>query len=549
MDYFVDMLNFNLLKNHILKDPIVDWFTIQGDKDVNYQKDVSSYYRDYILKESGKYKEKLLHQIIQLSGEDVPIDTSHEVTMNMIKYGAPLIIRGKLYDMDLSLNVKCDIIIRYDLFKKLFPLIDNLPFHLLSKKRGYLLINICYSSLHFRMDLKTVANDGNSLYKKCSLYAFRECFTKITGERPPCFLLGKEYYYKKTLLSKKEFIGYIQFDQQIIQSFMKAYQWIQTLKKDFKQMKLLPLPTHKELYPNMNHKESDWENEKVKLANEIKEITLVWNITYDERCMFLDKGITCWDDPKLLLHLKQTKKKYIQERMIHMNQQKDILIHPRKNISSELSHIINHTDALYFDIESFLSFDEKQSLFNEDEDKIKGGEPVIGIIGFIYHGHYYDYTIEGFTNKEEKKIIQLFSDKLHQIMKGDCIYVYHWGHAEYNYLKYIREKYPEIKLPEIKLINILDYFRTEPIIVQGVFKFGLKSIGSALYKNGLIKTTWGDNDNGLDSMIRFKEYCTSKKENIPIKRYIEVKGIIDYNRIDCQVLYEIVELLRNKYII
>ena len=62
---------------------------------------------------------------------------------------------------------------------------------------------------------------------------------------------------------------------------------------------------------------------------------------------------------------------------------------------------------------------------------------------------------------------------------------------ENNYFKYIHSKYPEISFPQYKLINVLDYFRTEPIIVQGVFKFGLKSIGSALYKNKLIKTTWG----------------------------------------------------------
>ena len=126
--------------------------------------------------------------------------------------------------------------------------------------------------------------------------------------------------------------------------------------------------------------------------------------------------------------------------------------------------------------------------------------------------------------------------------------IYHWGHAEYNYIKYIQEKYPMINLPDFELINILDYFRTEPIIVQGVFKFGLKSIGSALYKNGLIKTTWGENDSGLDSMIKFKEICKNNNKKIPIQRFLEIKNIIEYNRIDCQVLYEIVQLLREKYI-
>ena len=49
-------------------------------------------------------------------------------------------------------------------------------------------------------------------------------------------------------------------------------------------------------------------------------------------------------------------------------------------------------------------------------------------------------------------------------------------------------------------------------------------------------------------MIRFKDLCIHHNRLIPLKRYVEVKEIIEYNRIDCQVLYEIVDLLRNKYI-
>ena len=101
---------------------------------------------------------------------------------------------------------------------------------------------------------------------------------------------------------------------------------------------------------------------------------------------------------------------------------------------------------------------------------------------------------------------------------------------------------------EYELINVLDHFRMEPIIVQGIFKFGLKSIGKALYKHGLINTTWDDEtDNGLDAMIQFKQYCKNHYRQIPLKRYVEVNEIIEYNRVDCQVLYEIVELLRTKY--
>ena len=49
-------------------------------------------------------------------------------------------------------------------------------------------------------------------------------------------------------------------------------------------------------------------------------------------------------------------------------------------------------------------------------------------------------------------------------------------------------------------------------------------------------------------MIKFKQICKKNNSKLPIKRFIEVKKIIDYNRIDCQVLYEIVKLLRKKYL-
>ena len=88
----------------------------------------------------------------------------------------------------------------------------------------------------------------------------------------------------------------------------------------------------------------------------------------------------------------------------------------------------------------------------------------------------------------------------------------------------------------------------EPIIVQGIFQFGLKSIGKALYKNNLIQTTWDDeNDNGLEAMIKFKTVCKQNKKNIPIKRYLEISKIIQYNKIDCKVLQEIFNLLKNNY--
>ena len=542
MEYFKKYPDFSVFKNHILKDPILDWYEINHEK---YDKDDESGYKKFISHHSDNYKLELLKKIRDLSGLDIPLKTSFGLTKKLIYDKSPLILQGILMHKD-DYYVDCDIIIRYDLFRKIFPKINNLPFHILCKDKDYLLINTSYSTLHFKVDLKDVSNEGVLFYKKCKLFSFREVFYELTDNISHCFILGKDYYYKKTLLPNDEFIAKVNINENLSNSIDKAKEWIYTLKNEINKMDLLPEPTHPELYPNMNNKESDWENEKIKLAEKIKEITLIWNISYDERCDFLKKNIKKWDDPKLLKELKESKKKNIQERMIHMNQQKEILLYPRKNISYGFQKILNNVDEnnIYFDVESFLSFDEKK----DPSFQQKNDNPILGILGYIYNDVFYNHTIDKFSKNDEKRIVKAFSDHLNKISKNKKpINIYHWGHAENRYMDYIHDEFSMISFPSYNLINVLDHFRLEPIIVQGIFKFGLKTVGKALYENNLINTTWGDNDNGLDSMILFKEICMKNTQNIPLKRFLDIKEIIDYNETDCKVLYEIVELLRNKY--
>ena len=544
MDYFSNPFNICLLRNHILKDPIIDWLNIHESLNKNYKRDNNTFYKDFILKEWTEYKQTFFKTLKQKANKNIPVNSSVEQTKEMIKDKEPLILGAHLLYKDMV--VYCDIVIDISLFVSIFPKIKNYPLHLIKNK--YILINLSYSTLNLKNDLKECLNEGVLPYKKCVLYGFSKCIESLEGYKPHTFIIGKEYYYKKTQLPKDAFISFVKHDKSIVTKFNKAYQWICLLRDRWTTLNIEEKPSHKELYPNMNTKESEWENEKLKIANQIKEITLVWNITYDERCNLHEKNIYCWDDPKLLTELKESKKKTIQEQMIHMNKNDEILIYPRKNISTPLREVLQEkeTSNIFFDVESFLTIDEKVDFFNQKEEKYTN--PILAILGFFYKENFHEFTIQKYNIEQEEIIVQRFVDELWKIFKKfGRINIFHWGHAECKYMEYIHKLYPNILFPEYILVDLLDHFRLEPIIVQGVFQFGLKSIGKALYNNGLIETTWDDNnDNGLDAMIKFKEICKRNKK-IPIKRFLEIKEIIHYNRIDCKVLQEIYFLLKQNY--
>jgi predicted RecB family nuclease len=299
----------------------------------------------------------------------------------------------------------------------------------------------------------------------------------------------------------------------------------------------------------MNNKQSSWETEKKKLAEKIKEITLIWRISYEDRNKLIDIGINTWDNLYLLKNLyelKYTNTREIQERIIHMNSNNNLIIEPR-NITRGFKEILKSDDIEFIlDIESVLNLETKGSYFNND---INEELPNICIIGLIIINKdkfvFKDFTIDELTIESEKLNI---INWLNFISKYDKIKIYHWGHAEKSYLENIHKRFPNIKIPNMILIDLLEYYRKEPIIIKDCFNFSLKTIGKNMYKHGLIKSTWSDTDNGLDAMIKFKEICLRKDKNIPLKRYNEISEIIEYNKMDCVILKEILEYLRYKYL-
>lgn len=553
MEYLSEIREFKLLRNCINNDPICDFFQLQShlNNGLNFEKDAHNYFNKYVNKVSSDFIDGFLNNVIDKSKEIYPrlsINKFNNInqTIHKIQENVPLIINPILMNDKYKLIVKCDFIIKKNLFLKIFNQIKNISFNSISKN-DYLIINIVPEIITFKKGCREICNSYNVFYNKCSLYCFNSALRQYVGRNNFYFMFGKDYKYNNELLNKQEHIGLVIFDNIYREKIYYSLNWLNRLREN--QLQLYPEPSCLELYPNMNNKQSCWETEKKKLAKKVKEITLIWRISYEDRNYLINMGITTWDNPYLLnnlYELKDTNTRDIQERIIHMNKHENLIIEPR-HISKDFKDILKPSEIEFvLDIESVINLETTESYFNNDVKKDSPNICIIGLILISNNGYIFkDFTIDDLTIESEKRNIINWASF---ISKYDNIKIYHWGHAEKTYLENIHKRFPEIKLPKMTLIDLLHYFRQEPIIIKDCFNFSLKTIGKNMYKHGLIKSTWSETDNGLDAMIKFKELCLKKDKNIPLKRYKEVAEIIEYNKMDCVILMEILQYLRTKYL-
>ena len=541
------MISFKDLKNYIINDPLSDWFTKINEKYNAYESVEPSKFEIMLRDKKNAYKENFI-EFLMNTNYHTSINLDYQSVKDRIKSGQKCIfIKPNLYHKKYDLSVIPDFIIHRDIFNELFNEIHIPELHDKSLPQSlplYIVSDIVYQTVHLNSDMTDLINDNNLYYYKCKIYLCND----ILGYKDYGILFAKEYKHKESILKKKSVVGRYIFNDDMQDKILHGLAWLDNLNHYYDEWLIYPKPTITELYPNMNIKTGPWVKEKKRLAEEIQEITLVWNISYHKRCLLHDKGIYTWSDPMLLnniypyeVHIGERHR--IQEKMIHMNKQTELKISPRriKNLDF-INHIKDRDNSIVLDFESVIDLEERTSYFN---DKVRDEIPKICIIGCINlkNNIFKDFTIRYLDLNEEEKIIRYWLQYLKRVV-GNDIKIYHWSSAERVYIDYMKSQYPHLDYPNFTYVDLLSYFKMEPITIQGCFGYGLKEIVKMLYNHELIKNVWVDDTDGLEAMIEIihkSEDALDKR--IPIKRYTEIKKIIYYNYMDCKVIVDILEML------
>tara|TARA_Y100000389_G_C17463982_1_gene523986 strand:+ start:1043 stop:2836 length:1794 start_codon:yes stop_codon:yes gene_type:complete len=562
------------LFNYLKGDPIVDWLkNNHHNHSLENINNTNNSFTSFIMKKGINFEEsvvKLLtndHQIVSVS--DRINDESIEKTKQYMLEGIPIIHSAPLRNDINKLQGVADLLVRSDYISKLFDIqpIEESEIHIysekLEKKYFYIVIDIKYSTLPLRADGVHLLNCSNYTYYKAQCLVYTEAVGLIQGYTAPmAYILGRRNKFTKNGIKNHSYscfnrlgrISYNSIDKEIPIKMNKAIKWIKDLKKYGKNWIVNP-PSRNELYPNMCVDSGIWNKYKEKIAEDIGEITKVWNVGIKNRDFALKKGIKTWQNKRCTsknLNIKG-KRSHTIDSILKINRQNKDKVLP-KVVTNNLFDWKTQSSEVFVDFETIQDiFDDFNQLpLQTPKDLIF----MIGV-GFEEQGEfkYINFCCKDTTRESEFEMMNDFNNFMSE---KDFPKMFCW-HAEENFWKIGEQrqfdeacKNNNIERKDlISAWGVYDWadlckiFKYEPIVIKNCFKFGLKSISKALYDHKLINIKLESNcDSGLYCMIKAWEIYQNNENP---QNTETMSDIIQYNKFDCKVLWEILKYLRQNH--
>lgn len=551
---------FNYLKN----DPLIDWLKFNGTRLSSTSistnsKPVKSGFMEYIMNKGVEFEDKLVNYIHNNKIEVVKVsdeinDESCNKTIELMKKGVPLIHSAPVQNKHNRTRGLIDLLIRSDYISSL---VDECPIEedeldvgcKLHKKFHYLVIDIKFSTLPLRADGRTLLNSGNYPAYKAQTLIYTQAIGHIQGYTPNySFILGRRWKYtsKKikysnyTCLNKLGVIDYSTIDYQYYERTREAIKWIRDVNTDGDNWTLTP-PSREELYPNMCVDSGIWNGEKEKIAEQLGEITTIWNCGVGHREMAMDNRVYSWKDSKCTskrMGINGDRGKII-DKILEVNRESNIKILPKKIKNSDNNWRKRENEV-------FVDFESICDLFTDFSD-LPAQKPIdmIFMIGVEYYENsklfYKSFICKDKTLDEEKRIMNEFV----AFMKArNDPKMWYW-YAEKSFWRRAIARHNMRNIFETKWCDMCNLFKSEPIVVKGCFKFGLKDIAKCMRKHGFISSQIeSDCASGTSAMINAWKCYT---ENSNPESCSIMKDIEKYNEFDCKVLWEIIEYLRKNH--
>lgn len=592
MDDKRDWVSATRVKNYLMNDPVIDWFglyyldlgfgNLQAnnankskpflmEKNIKKQETQTEMSKLNILFEMGNKFEKEITQYLKNKyPNDVEImslgnkDDDCNNAMKQMQMGTPIILQMPLYNIMNKTYGVSDIVIRSDWINKLFdvPVIseeeETAKAKNLNGNYHYRVIDIKWTTMYLCANGKTIRNSHLFPAYKGQLAIYNAALGLMQGYTPnEAYILAKSWninggkFEGHNCFTQLGCIDYSGFDNKYIKQTMDAVKWIRNVRHNGSQW-LLTNPKIPELYPNMCNKyDAPYHNIKKDLSEQINELTQIWMIGVKNRKIAHKNNIYSWDNENCSsenIGIKGKKIGPIVDKIISINRDDGNMILPQKIINNTANWKQKHQSDFYIDFEyaNCSLYNKEINLKNSKNDSqlvfLKG-------IGYEKNGQwkYKSFVANELNRNGENEIVNKFVSFVKS--KTDTPRFFHWSHAEKSVFEMLNRKYNNQWNKWKKTITWIDMYKVfvdEPIVIKGAKKFALKEIATAMYNNGMIDSKWPNNiGNGFDAMNNAIKYYRNINSGIDDDT---MDSIIDYNEIDCKVIWEIVSYLRNHHV-
>lgn len=591
-------------RNYMIDDPILDFLSLHA-KNFRFSSNVHNNTRtsqkerfdftNFIMKQGNRFERCVINdlykrfrgnnEIIDIGGELGPHKFErYEATLKAMSKGVPIIYSGVVRDNKRKTFGIPDLIVREDWINK----IVNKKHVIDPDKTKYRIVDIKFSTLDLRADDTHLLNKTSVKAFKGQLWVYVNALAEMQDGYNPgtAYLLGRRW--KSTCLGEAEhgdgcfeLLGEVNFnlmDKPYANKAEDALAWIKRLRSEGERWDPFvspnPIP---ELYPNMSNR-CDYPFTKLKLeiANKIDEISSVWMCGKKHRETAHSQKIYRWTDPRCTakaLGFDDNSPKYkIIDAILDINRKKDPVLLPEKIKMPLNEDFIRNQRPLEF----YVDFETINDIVSGFSEMPKTPHfDIIFMIGVGYYSttsnkwRYKSFIIDDFSLEEEKRICKEFcvfiddKTKKYGMDANDPPKLIHWSFAEPNFWRKAMLRHNKnaslstrldyrnsslLKNCKLEWYDLMDVFKREPIVVRGCLNYSLKSIAKAMHSHDLIETCWDDNSvcfDGMSAMVSAVEAGMIADErglrmaDVPLMKEIE-----KYNEVDCKVMYEIVDYLR-----
>jgi len=585
------------IKNYMMDDPILDYLKYHGNRDPaakRARRDIgspvlgsfnpsSTYYQDKGVDFekaviSSLYKQ-FQEQVITIADpEQVRDEAKFRETIAAMEKGIPIIYQGVLYNKLEKIYGMPDLIIRSDYLNLIFKSEviskkDSKHKCKFSDRYHYRIIDCKNITLPFRSDGKHLLNSGLMAASKAQIYVYNKCLASIQNYDPEtAYVLGCKWRYTTKgekiegdgWLDKAGVIDYSGVDRETPLKTVAAINWVRRVKNDGGNWVLNP-PSVVQLYPNMkNTYDEPYRYLKSRLADDLGEITALWNCGVKNRLHAMQQDIKSWRDARCTaaaLGIKGAKQGPALDAILNINRSNEV--HAPAKITTRLPEAL---------VEFFIDFETVNDLAEplDDEFCISYSDTFLFMIGVGWRTaasdtwHYECFTTKKIDFKPETELEML--ERFHSYIDGIVLayhpqtplssedpapYVmYHWSHAEPIIYRKIYSKYrDQLKYyTEINWYDLLTVFRNEKLVINGALNYSLKSIVKALHRHGIIKTKWEADGiaDGQSAMAKAIQCAKEADRNrLPLEQMPVMKSIMRYNETDCKVLLELRDFLHS----